>query len=603
EMYRRHESQIAALQRRIKSLKDGLKVAASSGKAAPDPTRGPGPIAAKDLPGIVIDDADAKRVGEWKLSQFHATYVGAGYLHDLDTGKGEKTLTFQPEFPKAGRYEVRLAYAPGANRTAEALVTVFSADGEKELRIDQRGTPPIDQRWVSLGEYRFEANGQGFVIVSNEGAKGHVIADAVQFLPLDAAVDAKPSESKPSDAKPSDAKPGDAKSSETPAVDAEVARKQQEQEIKRLEAEVKQLTERGPKRPMYMSVKEEDADEVGDTQVHIRGVVHNLGDAVPRGFIQVAMQGAAPTLPQRESGRRELGLWLAARENPLTARVFVNRLWHWTFGVGLVRTTDNFGSTGEPPSHPELLDDLTLRFVDGGWSVKRLVRELVTSRAYRLSETRPQRTGEFDPENRLLSHAHRRRLDAESLLDGLLSASGRLTHVVGGSTIKSGTAADYGYVQDSSRRAVYWPVLRNALPDLFEAFDFADPSMVVGRRSTSTVAPQALFLMNHPLVVASAKQTVRRLEADEPDDDGRRLVRAYRLLLGREPTERERTIALEYVRSDLGASGGGGGGGANAGGAGGGKAVASDKLGGNSRSAAWGRLVQALIASVDFRYQ
>jgi hypothetical protein len=151
--------------------------------------------------------------------------------------------------------------------------------------------------------------------------------------------------------------------------------------VKKLEEELKQLKARAPHRDMTMTVQEEKTIE--DARIHIRGLVQNQGAVAPRGFLQVATIGTPPTLPARESGRRQLAGWLASKDNPLTARVFVNRAWHWLFGSGLVRTVDNFGITGELPSHPELLDDLAVRFIENGWSVKKLVREIVLSHTYR----------------------------------------------------------------------------------------------------------------------------------------------------------------------------------------------------------------------------
>src|SRR5262249_54844922 len=155
--------------------------------------------------------------------------------------------------------------------------------------------------------------------------------------------------------------------------------------------------------------------EIRDLRVHVRGSVHSLGEPAPRGVLQVATMGAAPAIPSKESGRRELADWIASRDNPLTARVMVNRAWHWLFGAGLVRTTDNFGTTGEAPSHPELLDHLAVRFVEEGWSVKKLVRSIVLSNTYRMAAVSATKAPESDPENRLLRGANRRRLDAECL--------------------------------------------------------------------------------------------------------------------------------------------------------------------------------------------
>src|SRR5262249_39566207 len=151
--------------------------------------------------------------------------------------------------------------------------------------------------------------------------------------------------------------------------------------------------------------------EISDAPIHIRGSVHRLGEVAPRGFLRVASTGSAPPMPTNESGRRQLADWLTDRRNPLTARVFVNRAWHWLFGAGLVRTPDNFGTTGELPSHPELLDHLTVQFVEGGWSVKKLVRGIVLSRTYRLGTGCSGRALVADPENRLFGRANRRRLE------------------------------------------------------------------------------------------------------------------------------------------------------------------------------------------------
>jgi hypothetical protein len=345
--------------------------------------------------------------------------------------------------------------------------------------------------------------------------------------------------------------------------------------VAELSAELKWLKERRPKRETTLGVEELAAIE--ETRVNIRGSVHNLGESVKRGFLQVATVGESAAMPTTESGRRELADWLASAKNPLTARVFVNRVWQWLFGVGIVRTSDNFGTTGESPSHSELLDDLAFRFVDDGWSIKRLVRRIVLSRAYRLSTADEPRSLAADPENRLLWRANRQRLDAECLRDAMLAVGGELRLEMRGPTFPAGLASDFGYVANDRRRSVYLPVFRNALPEILEVFDFADPSMVTGRRNVSTVAPQALLLLNHPFVIEQSRAAARRLLADPDLDDPARLTRIYRLALGRPPTERERTIGLEFLAS------------------------------GAPRPAhgeeTWAMLVQSLFGSVDFRYR
>jgi hypothetical protein len=269
-----------------------------------------------------------------------------------------------------------------------------------------------------------------------------------------------------------------------------------------------------------------------------------------------------------------LAQWVASSSNPLTARVYANRVWHWLFGQGLVRTTDNFGATGEAPSHPELLDHLAGKLMSDGWSTKKLIRYIVLSKTYRLSSADNAPNRERDPENRLLWRMNRKRLEAECIRDAMLVVSGRLDRAAGGSTIKQGTNADYGYEHSGKRRSVYLPVLRNSLPPLLEAFDFADPSLVVGERNTSTVATQALFLMNDPFVREQVQAAAKRLLADEDVVDSERIEMAFRRTLGRYPAPNERAIA--------------------------GKAI---DAAGKSDEAAWAEFFHALFASVDFRYR
>lgn len=536
ERVARHEAQLAALAERIKAARGNR----------------PAVVAAASLPGVVVDDRDAKQVGQWQRSQSTGAYIGDGYLHDQNADKGAKTLTFLPQLPEPGRYEVRLAYTAAGNRATNVPVTVFSADGEKTLTVNERDEPPLEGRFVSLGQFHFELNGQGFVIVANTGTDGHVIADAVQFLPAD-----------------SDTAPDVATQPAATGGAASVAH----EDVKQLEAALKLLKAAGPVRPKYMTVVEER--EIGDTRVHIRGNVHSLGQPVPRGFLQAIGPVAAPP-SHTQSGRRELADWLAASDNPLTGRVMVNRVWHWLFGAGLVRTTDNFGSTGEAPSHPELLDHLATQFVRDGWSIKQLVRRIVLSRTYRLAATADEPTRAADPENRLVARSPRRRLDAECLRDALLAVSGQLELCAGGKTLRPGVSADYGYAHNERCRSVYVPVLRNALPEVFKVFDFADPSTVTGQRPMSTTPQQALFFMNDPFVLMCAQHAAQQLLSRDGFDDEARVDLSFRIALGRRPGPAERQHALEFIHSA--------------------------KEAGMSGVDAWSQLWQSLFGSLDFRY-
>jgi hypothetical protein len=552
---KRHDGAIAALKEKINLARAAEKktgrVVASAAKGA---------LAVHDLPGIVVDDAQAKRVGAWKRSTFTGTYIGEGYLYDDRKANGDKTLTFVPEIPKGGRYEVRLAYLAHPNRADKVPVTILAADGEHMVYVNEREAPPIEGRFISFGKFRFERGTQWFVMLSTEGTNGHVVADAVQFLPEDL-----PLEEKPASSAAGIKKPG-------LTLDS-----------KQLEAELKRLSENGPPRPTAMSIKE--AARIEDCRVCIRGNIHNLGAQVPRGFLQVATRGDAPVIPNAESGRRQLAAWLSSRDNPLTARVMVNRVWHHLFGTGLVRTVDNFGTVGEPASHPELLDFLAIQFVLDEWSVKRLVRSIVLSRAYRMSSDHRfagQIAGRdpqlIDPENRLLWRMNRRRLDAEAIRDAMLVVSGRLDRTMGGPTVKKGTNNEYAYLFDDSRRSVYTPIFRNRLLELFEAFDFADPNLVMGRRNVSTVPTQALYLMNNPFVMEQSRYAAEVMLAVPNMNDAKRVERAYWTVLGRAPTEAECQLALRFVTPS------------------------NDAASWEGRSVAWQRFLQSLFACIDFRY-
>jgi hypothetical protein len=551
--FHKQEAAIAALQGRIADVRNQLVQLeeAQLGRQA-----GPAVVAASALVGIVVDDRQAKRVGTWQESQYSKRYIGDGYIHDLDQGKGEKTLSFVPELPRNGRYEIRLAYTAGTNRSDRVPVSVFSADGEKLHHVNMRQPPPLDGRWISLGQYGCEAAGQNFVLVSNDGTSGHVIADAVQYLPVDDALAGQTSvdaaEKSPED--------------ESPEIGS------RRTELNRLEKELAERRNSARKRPMVMTVIERT--EVTDAPIHVRGSVHSLGEVVPRGFLQVIRVPGQLPLPTNESGRRELAAWITDRRNPLTARVMVNRVWHWLMGEGLVRTVDNFGTTGETPTHPELLDHLATRFAAEGWSVKKLVRSIALSAAYRRSSEESAIGRRIDPENRLLWRASRKRLDAECLRDAMLLVAGQLDWTAGGPTIRAGVTADFDYVDRDFRRSVYVPVLRNALPELFEVFDFPDPSSVVGRRNRSTVAPQALYMMNHPFVRERAAAAARRLLAERSQSTEEAIGVAFRETLGRMPSTAEAVLARQVVGTSVDHSGARG----------------------------WTDLYQVLFASLDFRY-
>jgi hypothetical protein len=290
-------------------------------------------------------------------------------------------------------------------------------------------------------------------------------------------------------------------------------------------------------------------------RIHIRGSHLNLGAVVPRRFPRILAGEDQPPLPADRSGRLEMAEWLTRPGQPLLARVMVNRIWRWHFGAGLVRSTDNFGLLGERPSHPQLLDWLASRFIESGWSIKAMHRLILNSSTWQQSTAYQHAAAEVDPDNRLLWRMNRRRLEAEALRDALLAFSGRLDHAMHGSLLGyenrqyvASTASVNATVYDFPRRSVYLPVVRSALYEVFQAFDFPDPSVLNGDRPTTTVAPQALFLMNSPLVRGECRAMAERLLA-QPAQDADRLRRAYLRAYARPPSEAEVARDLGFLEA------------------------------------------------------
>jgi cytochrome c553 len=318
----------------------------------------------------------------------------------------------------------------------------------------------------------------------------------------------------------------------------------------------------GEKPLMVMAPKE---GRPVDLRVHVRGNRFNPGAPAPRRFLQIlAREGHAP-LTTSQSGRLELARWIASPKNPLTARVMVNRLWQHHFGTGLVATGDNFGARGERPSHPELLDWLAARFVEGGWSVKAMHRLMLLSSTYQMAGRPDPQALAADPNDRLLWRMPRRRLEAEALRDAVLAASGQLDRAVGGGEgsaflyaeaevldAKRGFApnrvkSDHPYYTDSVRRSIYLPVVRNMLPDVLALFDAADPNGVTAVRNETTVPSQALFLLNHPFVRGQARYFAQSLLADAKARDEDRVRSAFVRALGRPPSAEETAEAVAHL--------------------------------------------------------
>lgn len=277
-----------------------------------------------------------------------------------------------------------------------------------------------------------------------------------------------------------------------------------------------------------------------DLHVYIRGDVNKKGDLIKRRFPEALSAGPAQLL-DKGSGRLQLADAIVNKKNPLTARVLVNRVWAQYFGKGLVDTPSNFGSQGSRPTHPKLLDDLAVRFMQADWSLKWLHREIVTSATYRQSSQTEHGAREVDPANRFLGRMTRRRLSVEQWRDSILAATGRLDSTIGG---KSMDPSD----PKQTRRTVYSAVSRYDVNPMLALMDFPDPNAHAASRNETTTALQKLFMVNSPFMLAQAEQLVKVVE-NESDDQSTRLERMYRRLYQRNPTEKERELAMTFLNS------------------------------------------------------
>ena len=450
------------------------------------PKPGP-PKPSRQFPGIVVDERGARVKGAWQFSQYSQNYLDEGYLHDGNIGKGEKAIMFTANIPITGTYEARLAYAEAANRSTQTPVTVSHSKGETAVIVDQTKPPSEYGRFHILGRFEFEEGHRSNVRISNRNTDGYVVADAVQWYLI-----------------------------EDESVTKSKARKEElaklKTAIKSIESELKPITRLLKARPIAMTVKEDPSQAIPPFASEESRVGERRG--APRVSANRHSRRDSE-IPHNESGRRQLADWIVSPDNPLTSRVIANRIWTWLFGQGIVSSVDNFGTTGQPPSHPDLLDYLAIRLQELDWSVKSFVREIMLSETWQLSTQPKSNVAERDPSNRLLASYPKRRLDAEQLRDAILASSGDIDLALYGPNIDgageinaNSTAAqktEYNYVFKDKRRSVYTPAFRVKRHELFELFDFGNINFTIGQRNTSTVALQALYMLNNTFVIDQSR--------------------------------------------------------------------------------------------------
>ena len=305
-----------------------------------------------------------------------------------------------------------------------------------------------------------------------------------------------------------------------------------------LRAQLDALKKKMPQKYPFLPVIS-DVAEPKNERVHIRGSEDNLGDEVPRRFLSI-LSGAEPKPFSRGSGRLELAQAIADAGNPLTARVIANRIWQYHFGRGIVGTPSNFGQLGERPTHPELLDYLATRLIENNWSIKAVHREIMLSTTYRLSAEFSAQNHQVDPDNHLLWRANRRRLDVEALRDSLLYVTGSLDLTRGGPSVPLTE-------EDNRRRTAYGRVSRAKLDVLLRLFDFPNPVSTSAQRFATNTPLQGLFFINSEFVMRQADALAARLQQEAGSDREAKILRAYRLLFNRTPTQEELRLGLEFV--------------------------------------------------------
>ena len=338
-------------------------------------------------------------------------------------------------------------------------------------------------------------------------------------------------------------------------------------------------------KPISMCMGVQDTDRPRPARLLVRGEIDQPAQEVPRGFVEV-LNDSNRKLPTNASGRLELAEWLTSKENPLTARVMVNRIWKQLLGNAIVEETDNFGMSGPEPSHPELLDYLAVEFMESRWSIKHMIRAIATSRVYRLSSKFDIDRFEADPDNHYFARSSVRRLDAETLRDSMLAISGQLEL----ERPRASVIASFGQValgpngpislppgavsailskdrevgnafrllasgRSSSpfeapnyHRSVYLPIARNSLPRALDVFDFAEPSLIVGERERSNTPEQSLYMLNSPFVLEQSDALARQL-MKIGSDNTQRIGIAFEKVYGRQATRQEIQSANEFFRS------------------------------------------------------
>lgn len=523
---------------------------------------------------IVLEAVSANRTNLFRDTSNYGK--GIGVLINTQT---PDFAEWDVEVPTAGTYQIEFRYASGEQRPVRLLLN------GKRLREDAAGNStgsfyPDGQKWEVQGLYAFRA-GKNVLRIERDSYVPHL--NKILIVPAAAVV--PPGTSAPrtldelveadglnpalvryfagrlhdvasldaarvllTDAKDKEGKPGLLALPEKPETVYPEPAQSEAMKAQKAMAAAEAAT---PKPPLTLAVEE---GKIEDVKVHIRGSTLNLGEVAPRRFLMVLGGDQMTPIDDKRSGRLELAQWLTRPDHPLTARVAVNRIWQGHFGDALMRTPDNWGKLGDRPVQAALIDWLAATFVEDSWSFKKMHRRILLSSTYQMGSANNPKAQLVDPDNRLIWRMNLQRLDAESFRDAMLAVSGKLDTSMGGTLLTTG---DNDYVTNDQsanaanysapRRSLYLPVIRNALFDEFQAFDFADPNITHAQRASTTVAPQALYVMNSPFVADVSQKLAGDVLAAPAKSDAERVQLAYQRVLDRSPTPPETARALGYL--------------------------------------------------------
>ena len=521
-------------------------------------------------PGTILLEAEKFQRGN--LVRDYTTY-GQGIGVVYNAGKIPNVAEYDFNIPKDGIYQVETRHAAAESRPVRLLIDGALTREDSSSSVTGSWTPE-SQSWTVAGVVSLKA-GKHVLKIERNGPVPHIdkialaLRPDLKTLPADAASVARESDLNPalvnawlawlkkSKKLPTDSEVATIISQDSGPLSTikdreSVLNESSKIAITALRNAMAAAEKTLPPEPMAMAASE---GAVSNLKVHLRGNYLTLGADTARGFPKALSIATHAGIGASTSGRLELAQWMTNPNHPLTARVMVNRLWHWHFGAGLVRTPDNFGRLGMKPVNQPLLDWLAVEFVRGGWSIKEMHRKIMNTSAYQMSCAHDSMSFQSDPDNTLFWRMNRRRLEAEALRDGIISLAGDLKATNGGSLL---TVGNHKYVTSTASerfdpyhvdcRTVYLPITRSSVYDFLQAFDFADPSSSNGERVPTTVAPQALALLNSRLVEEKTLSWARKLVMRSDLDDAGRITEIYKRAYSRQPKQHELDRATRFVQ-------------------------------------------------------